>query len=224
MRGLDKPPGYFGPLLRVIENGGTFRFLRAHQDGDQQRLLCRLLSENGVNYYDLLAIRRPDGKLVFIDCYVYFAGEDASATFRREYLKAMTQADRTIWQRITQQDSATVRSLEHLNEMNNLIKEGKPKEALAVYDRMPEEARRDKTVLLCRLVAAQSIDEAAQTAALADFEKYHRNDPAWLLMSIDAYTLRKMYPRAGGDRPSRQTGGRRSVFESGTSNDAPNHG
>src|SRR5207247_542316 len=53
-------------ILKGVGEGGSYKFLRIHRDGDQKRPRFRLLgpgnANEGVNYHDFLLERGSDGR------------------------------------------------------------------------------------------------------------------------------------------------------------------
>ena len=189
------PPGYFGSLVAAAGTECSYRFVRAHDTDSGQRVLFRMILQgDGVTYHDYLLERRPDGSVAAVDCYVYTMGEDLSDTVRHGYLAAVMQAQRGVWDKLAGKENAYAKSIPQLLEMQALIQQRKHREAIEVFNRMPEESRREKAILIQRFLAAQNVDENAQLAALSDLQKNFSNDPVWLPLAINAFTLRQMYP------------------------------
>jgi hypothetical protein len=199
-------------IAGAAKKGGSFRLLNIPNVSGAPRPLFRLLatSETGLNYIQLTLRRFPDGTIRATDVYQFATGEPTSKTVHRLFLAAAaTQGSRSFLDRLTNKESALVKSWSDVSEIRRRTQAGQHKEALAIYMRLPKSIRMEKSVMLQGLMAAQGLGEATYLKVLADFEAAFPNDPCLDLLSIDAYTLKADYPRlvAVIDRLDKTVGG-----------------
>ena len=102
-----------------------------------------------------------------------------------------------------------VKDLPKLPGIATLINEGNHQEALAQLKTLGPDTKKEKSILLIRIRAAQASDEKEYTEVLEEFRKLYPKDPCVDLLSIDYYTLKKDYPKALAsiDRLDKAVGG-----------------
>ena len=82
-----------GQITSQSAQGGTYKFLRCHEQDGQLRVLFRLLTpEGGLNYHDLV-VRKYSDSVRVADIYVAVSGELLSKTMRQLYVSSLA-ADR----------------------------------------------------------------------------------------------------------------------------------
>jgi hypothetical protein len=185
------------PVTRAVSNGGSYRLLRVHQEGDEKRVLFRLLHpEAGVNYHDLVLARDEDGQVRAIDLYTFLSGELGSRSIRRLLLPVAAQASRGLIDRLAGADQDLIRHLPTYKRLIQAFKENNHAEVLAQYDRLPPSLQKDKNVLILRLQAAQNVGDDAHQAAYDALARHFPDDPCLDLNSIAPLLHRKRYRKA----------------------------
>ena len=129
--------------------------------------------------------------------YVFLSGEMVSQSFRRAYIQAAAQGNGGIVDRLIGADQKYVKYFKKLEEMSDAGRGGKFAEALELYKGFPPELKKEKTVLLVRLQAAQNLgDDGEYTKAIEDFRAEYPNDACVDVMSIDYFLIKKQYGEA----------------------------
>ena len=141
------------------ERGGHFRLLHLHQKDGQQRALFRLVRPSGeVTYHDCILLRHADGKVRIDDAYLFAAGEMFSEGMHRELAASLAKGAIVLWPKgrpaTVENDYATC--ADKLAGMKRRIEEGKFREALDIYQDLPDRFKTEKYVLLARLQAARA--------------------------------------------------------------------
>jgi tetratricopeptide (TPR) repeat protein len=192
--------GLANSIVDVVKKGGSYTLIHSHTRENRPWLLFRLLvPESGVNYYDLLLARRPDGKVKVVDIHVFLNGELISQTFRRGYVQLAAQSNAGLLARLTGADQKMLNCYTKLAEMTEATRNGQFRAALDIYKAFPADIQKEKSVLMARLQAAQNVgDEGEYTQSIEDFRKAHPDDPCIDILSIDYYTMKKQYPEALG--------------------------
>jgi hypothetical protein len=207
----EKPTSIAGQLSEAVTNGGSCEMLRVHEVDHRRRVLIRLVRPNyeGTNYLDLVLARHPNGQVRAVDIYVFVSGELISQTLRRGALMTMAQMPKGILDRLRGAEGEFVRNMTAFGKMAEAAAGGRNREALSLYDGLPQTMKQDKNILLLRLRAAQGMDERTYAEAMEDFRRYYPNDPSVDLISIDYYILKKQYVKALEmvDRLDRSVGG-----------------
>ncbi len=191
--------GFFTQLAEAVKAGGEFKFLRDHRSGSDQRVLFRVLAANsGVNYHDYVLVRRADGKIRAVDCYIFLSGEKLSETLRRIYLVVATSANRSALEKLVGKENEFVQAFPQFKAMLETIQAGKAAEAIALFDKLPAGVRTTKVAQLAHIQATQAMnDDKLYLAAIDEFRKTFPDDACVDLISIDGYFLRKEYDKAG---------------------------
>lgn len=154
--------------------------------------------------------RRPGSQVRALDFYSYTSGERISKTVRRIYLPAAANQSRNILDKLLTGESDLVKASPKITELTGAIRNGKPKEALAIYASLPPGAQKEKAFMLLRLQAAQAAnDDTLYLAAMDDLAKTFPNDPCVDLITIDALVMRKEYGKtlAALQRLDKRVGG-----------------
>jgi hypothetical protein len=191
----DPERGFCGQLIKNLKKGGKFSFLRVRQSHGRQVVLFRMLLEGdqgGLNYFEFAPRRYPGGQVRAVDVYTYLSGELISETLRRALLPMVAEESRSILDKLIAGERDYVHDFPDIGRAATLVTQGKGVEALAIYNKMRPETRRQKVVLLGRLSAAQVAgddNEYAQT--IEEFRKFYPNDAGLDLVSIDGFVMRK---------------------------------
>ncbi len=197
-------------IFQALGEKGTYNFLRIREVGGKPRLLFRLLMADGtVTYHELLCAKDAAGRLKMVDLYAYGSGKLSSETLRRLYLYSAAQKNQGFLDKLFGKEAEFVKNMEKLTEMNRLRQDGKFEEGLKMFAGLPASLKKEKFVLLLRLLLAQKASPEAYRKALAEFEKAFPNDPALDLHSFDSCFLSKKYDEALQvlDRLDRRLGG-----------------
>ena len=116
---LSGPRSLGAQIATAVQAGGDYRFLRIRKQGDKKRLLFRLLlaDDEGLNYHELPLAKRPDGKVVAIDIYVYMSGETLSTTVRRMYLPLVAKRKQSSLARLAKKETDLISHIDKLQRM-----------------------------------------------------------------------------------------------------------
>ena len=129
--------------------------------------MFRCLSDDGALNYHFLELERPRGpRIRVVDIYVMISGEKMSDLFRRLYLIAVAEADRSFLTKLARGQGDLAKHGKDVQMMGKMAREGDSKGALKIYDGLPESLRFEKWVLLLRLMAAQNADEKTYLSAI----------------------------------------------------------
>jgi hypothetical protein len=168
-----------------------YRVLRVKTVAGQPRPVIRRLSraaqdrDLAVSYDELeLGASRADHQVRIVDLYSYFAGQwlsEAMAGTNDLAVEAQGEA---------------VEIARKIDDIQRLRAEGKPAEALALLDALPERIRTARAVQLGRVTIAQALSPEAYRDALDRVAKQFPNDPSFALLQIDGDVLRGEYDAA----------------------------
>lgn len=193
---VTKETGFAGAIVQAIKDGGSYDFLRSLNVDKSQRVLFRLLLENGgVNYHEFLVARTADGTVRAVDYYTAAQGELVTEMIRRNFLPEANLAKEDE-ANLAETDKAHITGGPLMLRMINYFHQGEYSKALKTYDAMPDVLQREKVVLLPRIAAAQQLGGDEYRAALADLQKFHPNDRCVDLLSIDAHLFNEDYDQA----------------------------
>lgn len=198
LKSLKQSGGFHGPIIQTVKNGAAYEFLRSDVKAAEPYVLFRLKHPNnaGLNYHRLYLIRRPDKSVVANDVYILATGERLSAMMHRSWLPLASQIIRDKNKKNAGEAAKLDADIQALAKITQLVKDGKFEEALESYRQSSESVRKDKTILIVRLTAAQNHSDDEYLKAMDDFRKYHPDDPVLDFILVDAYTTRKEYDKA----------------------------
>ena len=208
---LGKPGGLFERLATAQKSGGSLKLLHVHGDKSGPRALIRTLGANNeVNYLDFELRADPAARFV---PWTFIPTRRVSASARRSaesICRPPLTSLGTFFDKLLTGESDLVKASPKITELTGAIRNGKPKEALAIYASLPPGAQKEKAFMLLRLQAAQAAnDDTLYLAAMDDLAKTFPNDPCVDLITIDALVMRKEYGKtlAALQRLDKRVGG-----------------
>ncbi|HEX2678686.1 MAG TPA: hypothetical protein VHM19_18665 [Polyangiales bacterium] len=195
-RGMIEAAKSRGILFMMAEAGkaSNVRYLEAasqnaSRNGETWVVLRVLQAGGGMEHCSFLLDRKPDGRALAVDWNMMSIGENLTAILRRSLMPLGTSVS-AIAARLGGEEGMTLRYSKPLIEMQKLASEKKALEALAVYEKLPAEAKNLKLFLIARITAAQQLGPQEHAAALDALIAAHPEDPTAAVFAIDAYTYR----------------------------------
>lgn len=175
----------------------AIKFLRAKPVGREMRALCRFEHSNsGFTHQELILEHRRDGRPGVADSYLYYSGEKLSDTIRHAVMPILAEKDKSVLERMFSDTPDLLKSAPVWNQLVRLSLQGRSKEVLSVYNRLPPSVQKEKFMLIYRLKAAQAVDDKEYLAAMDLWRRTYPNDPSLDVITLDAHILRKEYPQA----------------------------
>lgn len=186
-----------GNLLNQLAHENTsyvFRGVRNNEFG--ACALMRMLDVNGgCNYHIWHLQKNSHGNVVGVDLYVFLSGETFGNTVRRLTLLSVPQDDRSFFQKLTGTEKTISKNQV---QMMKIIQGSQQKQFQAVlnaYDQLPSNLKKEKALMVMRILSAFHVDEAAYVKALEEFQTEHPGDASADLAGIDLYFLKKEYDK-----------------------------
>jgi len=182
LNGLRPMRERFGQeVCRSLGDFGTYKCLRIRRGDGQYHALFRKTGE-GVNYHDLHLSADRAGKVCIRDAYLYLAGENLSDLCRRLLIQVLKQSrDRPGL------PNEWFQALPAVEAMHAHFRHQRWAEYLKAYETLPAPVRKEKGILVQRLMVARNVSEEAYGQALADFIKTCPADPTADLHSLTWY-------------------------------------
>lgn len=176
-------------IMSAVEGGGDYGFVRHVKRGTEIRPLFRLLHPNagGLNYHELIVARDATGQPRISDIHVYISGERASQSIRRLVLPAVAANNEGIVAWLAREDAAIVRNFSILKKIIERNEAQDFPEAYRLILTLPRQLRKDKSILLLKLVIAQQLGSDEYLKTIRELEEAWPNDPASDLWAIDVY-------------------------------------
>ena len=195
-KAVEGPQGLIGSLATRIGSGSA-KFVRVTNRPEGKRVLIRMIFEDGAsNYIEWVLAIDAGGQLKCVDGYSYLTGELLTTTIRRLMVPAMAGLHPTILQKLSGTERDAAKHLDNMQKMMGAVKSGQFQEVLVIYAKLPDSLKREKAILLQRMMATQQLGDAEYTKALEDFQKYFPDDPALDLIRLDYWVLKKDYQAA----------------------------
>ncbi|MHC5540063.1 tetratricopeptide repeat protein [Singulisphaera rosea] len=188
---------YVKEILETTRDGGAYTFLRIFTRDKRKGVLFRMISADGaINYHFYILAKRDDKVVRAVDVYTFLSAEFVSQPIRRLYAYTATHSSRGILDRLRGSEQAFLKEFPQFQQLMTAQAQGRPQDALKIYDGLSEVVKNDKTVQLIRLRAADAAGETLYETALEDFRRRYPNDPCVDMISIDYFTMKKDYPKA----------------------------
>jgi len=191
--------------------GTKFRFLRSRTLNDRAGLLFRSSSSNGAINYALFTVNEQEpGDYRIADIFIVGLNEFLSDTLRRTWINV---AAGFLGEEARNLKGVNIDYVSHINEIAALsrsLNQGQFEEALKAGARLPESVRRERSVLLMRMEAAERISAEARNAIYAEWLAAYPDEMELPLKFADFYVaqrrwddaervLRGLMGRLGGD-------------------------
>lgn len=205
--------GFTNTVVESTKGGGDYSLLRWHTRDQRRRLLFRMLdADSKFNYHDYLLARQADGGVKVDDIYISMYGENLSESLRRVYAMAAVRVSRdklTFLERLTGKDRTAAEYVKAVTAMNEARREGDNRRIVDLAKALPAAIRKDKGILLGRLMAAQQVDDDEYHRAMEEIRQSCPGDACIDMISIDYFLLKEQYPEALGciDRVDRAVEG-----------------
>lgn len=198
-------------ILSGMDAGGSYKLLHVRMVDGRPRATFRLYrSDEGTNYHEIITAKRPDGRIVVDELYLFLSGEPMTSTMRRVVLPSVAEVNRKAIEQLKGDDGLYVSQLRTITAFSSAISAGKRQDARDLYDALPTKVREMKPIALLRVkMNAGGANEKDYRAAIADLQRLFPGDPLVDYLAIDYYVLGKQYDQANDciDRVDRAIGG-----------------
>ena len=166
------------------------------KEDDQFKVIFRFLRPDWTLNYQALIIEKQDsGELKIIDIDSFSTGELISQSLQRVYLPELYKAHGANQDKLTPEQKTRI--LDQKKRYDFLTVTDEKADPFQAYSQLPSQYKSDKTVLL--FLAQDSIakeDSKKYQQVLNVFRKYHPQDPAAEMLSVDYFSMEKQYPQA----------------------------
>ncbi|MBL8857081.1 MAG: hypothetical protein JNL28_01070 [Planctomycetes bacterium] len=188
--------GTFAELTNALEMGGHVDFLRLRGTPGARTALFRIVrAEAGVEYLEFELARGKDEPARAVDVYVASSGERSSDTLRRWLIPTAANDDRGLIDRLIGEEQVLARHWKVVEKLIDAVKSRSVESFAKQLSKLPDELRRDKTILLMRIKMFPP-DDPRYVEAIGEVRRYFPDDPCTVLHSIDWFFLQKDYKAA----------------------------
>ena len=193
MADLMGPDGLAAGIVRAVAQGDRYRLLHVHRHGDEQRALFRTTTANGgFDYLDFILLRDADGKVHAGDFYDYVNGELESEDLHRQVPRIVVQASPDFLWKLPPTDREYVLHQSDVEQMRTLVAARKYREALGVYQAMPEPLKNHKSVLQQRFLACCGLPGQLDEGLRA-YQAASPANPGIDIHLLDYYVLHRQF-------------------------------
>ncbi|MFY7669858.1 tetratricopeptide repeat protein [Tenacibaculum sp. MEBiC06402] len=178
-------------LVKQIELGAEYTFLRAYSENDEYFLLFRLFGEEGLNYHRHL-IKYINNEPKIVDTYIYLTGEYLSESFKVIY--EMSLNNLSFMKRILNRND--LKDYEKIDKMKRYRDSGKYEELVELYESLNEKSKKKKIFKIYSLLGSQHLSEELYIKYIDEYEKEFPNDPSLYLISMDGFIMKNQFDDA----------------------------
>lgn len=179
--GLKKGMAIGNKIVESISSKGTYSLIKEYEKDKVHHIIFRLYDNGMLNYHDF-ELARSKGQPKIADVYIYMTGEDLSETLKNLFAQFKDNAEDSWFSR--------------LPNIRTLLNKGKHQEALAIYNNIPEEAKKARVFQITHIDICSGLSDEQYEKAIAEYETLYPNEPNMQLLMIDGYILRKDYAKA----------------------------
>jgi tetratricopeptide (TPR) repeat protein len=175
-------------MMKGLGKNGSYTFLGIKTIDDERRPILRLISDQGMNFHELIIERDATGTARIVDMYIVLSGESIVQTERRLYLMLANMGQKT---------KKLEPNLDAVVTISEKMQKGDFQGVLDTYDAAPEKIKRDRVASLLRVMAAQRAGkDELYYSALEDYAKLHKEEATADLLSIDLLFNKKDFDGA----------------------------
>ncbi|WP_299114400.1 M48 family metallopeptidase [uncultured Winogradskyella sp.] len=181
-------------ILSEIEDGAYYNFINFEFNIPESAyyMTFRIYSEEtGVNYHDY-KICYDGENVMYNDIYIYLTGEHLSETFGRIYKASKPSKNKFV--KLFKGEKK--HPFSKVIKAQQLLKEGKPKEAYETITEVKGKNAEEKFFLILKGNIAAAYDDNLYKENLEIFAKLYPDDPTLYMKQIDYYILIGNYIRA----------------------------
>jgi tetratricopeptide (TPR) repeat protein len=183
-------------ILRVTQNGGSYKFLRAVEKDGSPVLVFRFLGiEEELNYHLMYLKRDPEGEIVMDDLYIILTGEMLSVTMTRIAQAVVTDTGLENQARATIIKDAKDYSAK-MRELTKSTSAGNFKQALKAYNALPDSMQNQKAMLIIAINAAVMSESEQIDTLVKNYNTLFPSDPAANLVLFAHYLTTKKFAEA----------------------------
>ena len=184
-------------LFAKMNQAGSLKFLRIKRVRGEPRVLCRVLATGkGLDYLEITLERGDRGGPRVADALDLLTGETVSESFTRAYFAPLAVQNKTLREQLFRRQGDLIKFYPEWSEMAKLNAQGKHKQVLPLFNKLPAALQVEKFILLEKLHAASGTDEDAYLDALEFWSRSYPNDAGTEILAIDGFMFRKKYAKA----------------------------
>ncbi|QDT25959.1 hypothetical protein Enr10x_12570 [Gimesia panareensis] len=188
--------GIDSEILAEVGSGADYRFLAMRKENNEFKVIFRFLRPDWtLNYQALIIEKQASGELKIVDIDSLSTGELISQSLQRLYLPEIYKAHLDVKDKLSQEE--TSRIISQKKRYDFLTADTEKTDPFQNYSQLPNQYKNDKTVLL--FLAQNTIEtenDKKYQSVLGAYRKYHPQDPASELLSVDYFTMTKQYKLA----------------------------
>ena len=186
--GLKKGMNMGTKITESLSAKGSYDLVKHYEKDKIHHLLFRLYDEGSLNYHDYELTRANDQPKV-ADIYIYMSGENLSETLKNLFTQFKDEFKAGA-------DHETASWIKRMPDIRSLINKGKQKEALDIYNSMPQKVRNGRMFQIIHVEISSGLSGDEYSRAISEYQTLYPNEPNMQLILIDGYILRKEYGKA----------------------------
>lgn len=187
-----------GAIISTVEKGGEYSLLRTGTEEGRPFALFRLILPNngGVNFHKFYLHRNSSDEVLARDVYIYLSAEPITEIFRRGWVGLAAQILNEDDDEKNEEAKLFLANIQDMAKFFDLVNKEKNEEAIALFDQLPDETKKEKTVLIGRMRVAQRISPEDYAAVIQLIKEAHPDDPSLDFLMIDGYLLQNENEKA----------------------------
>ncbi len=187
-----------GAIISTVEKGGEYSLLRTGTEEGRPFALFRLILPNngGVNFHKFFLHRNSSDEVLARDVYIYLSAEPITEIFRRGWVGLAAQILNEDDDEKNEEAKLFLANIQDMAKFFDLVNKEKNEEAIALFDQLPDETKKEKTVLIGRMRVAQRISPEDYAAVIQRIKEAHPDDPSLDFLMIDGYLLQNENEKA----------------------------
>lgn len=187
-----------GAIISTVEKGGEYSMLRTGTEEGRPFALFRLILPNngGVNFHKFYLHRNSSDEVLARDVYIYLSAEPITEIFRRGWVGLAAQILNEDDDEKNEEAKLFLANIQDMAKFFDLVNKEKNEEAIALFDQLPDETKKEKTVLIGRMRVAQRISPEDYAAVIQRIKEAHPDDPSLDFLMIDGYLLQNENEKA----------------------------
>ena len=172
-------------VLGSIKDEGHYQLVKHYEKEGVHHLIYRFYGGGGLDYHDL-ELTKYKGKPRIADVFIYSSSENMSRT--------MSDLVSTFMD--IKNDKEADEAASSILKIRQYVDAGEFEKAESYYEGLPANIKGQRSVRLFAIAMYQELDQNKYLAEMESFKQRFPDLPTMDLMMIDAYLIRKEYPKA----------------------------
>lgn len=177
-------------IVDGIKHNGRYTFLKTYKRDNNDYILFRVFSNNGINYHEF-EVKQIQDKYKITDVFLFLSGEKLSETIARVY-----NSFRLLNSHFGKDSLSYLQSISELGNIKSIASKGKYSKAFRKWQKLPPQLKSDKMFLITGIQIACYLDNETYLKNFNQFVTRFPENSGKYLIPLDGLVMHKNYSMA----------------------------